>query len=55
MRTLLALALFFLPALHAAEPACFELRTYHAAEGKLDATTFRQLLSVYQKQQPSTK
>ena len=25
------------------------------AEGKLDATTFRQLLSVYQKQQPSTK
>lgn len=25
------------------------------AEGKLDSTTFRQLLSVYQKQQPSTK
>lgn len=25
------------------------------AEGKLDTTTFRQLLSLYQKQQPSTK
>lgn len=41
MRTLLALALFLLPALHAAEPACFELRTYHAAEGKLDALQSR--------------
>jgi hypothetical protein len=41
MRTLLALALFFLPALHAAEPACFELRTYHAAEGKLAALESR--------------
>lgn len=41
MRTLLALALFFLPALHAVEPTCFELRTYHAAEGKLDALQSR--------------
>jgi hypothetical protein len=41
MRTLLALALFFLPALYAAEPACFELRTYHADEGKLEALQAR--------------
>jgi len=36
MRTLLALAFAFalsiVPTLYAGEPACFELRTYHAAE-----------------------
>lgn len=36
-----AIALFLLPALDAAEPGCFELRTYHAAEGKLDALQAR--------------
>jgi hypothetical protein len=41
MRLLLALLLFFLPDLRAAEPACFELRTYHAAEGKLEALQSR--------------
>lgn len=33
----LALALVFLPSLQAADPGCYELRTYHAAEGKLEA------------------
>ncbi len=41
MRLVLALLLFFLPAVQAAEPACFELRTYHAAEGKLEALESR--------------
>lgn len=41
MRLFFALVLFFLPALSAAEPGCFELRTYHAAEGKLDALEAR--------------
>jgi hypothetical protein len=31
----------FLPHSHAAEPSCFELRTYHAADGKLDALNAR--------------
>lgn len=45
MRTLLALAFAFalsiVPMLYAGEPACFELRTYHAAEGKLEALQSR--------------
>lgn len=41
MRLFFALVLFFLPCLSAAEPGCFELRTYHAAEGKLDALQAR--------------
>jgi hypothetical protein len=43
MRTLLsfALALLIVPMLYAGEPACFELRTYHAAEGKLEALQSR--------------
>lgn len=36
----LFVAAFLTPA-HAAEPACFELRTYHAADGKLDALNAR--------------
>lgn len=37
----LLLALFLTPCLQGADPACFELRTYHAAEGRLDALQAR--------------
>jgi hypothetical protein len=43
MRLLLfaLLAAALLAPAHAVEPSCFELRTYHAAEGKLDALNAR--------------
>lgn len=40
-RLILFLSLFLSTALTAADPGCFELRTYHAAEGKLEALNAR--------------